>query len=157
MLVIGPLLTIVAVLLISRSVLRALPETINLPLVEGCSLQLEACAASLPVGGRMVFEISPKHPGATDPLHLSIGFEEIEPRTVSIGFEDVAMDMGNLGFLKYPLSRQETNDGSIIFAGKGGVFACSAGLMEWFVWVDLDIDGVVYKLPFRFATTGTGG
>jgi hypothetical protein len=42
---------------------------------------------------------------------------------------------------------------SILFTGKGGVFACSTGRMRWFALVDVEIGETVYEVPFRFETT----
>lgn len=149
--VIGLLLTIAVGLLAYLFVLRG-PGNLSLPVVEDCFLQVEPCSLTLPTGGKMVFDITPKRPASTGALDFNVSFENIEPEAVSVRFKGENMDMMYLEYLKYPLARLEAKDKSISFGGKGGVFACSTDLMKWFALVDVKINGTVYEVPFKFET-----
>lgn len=151
----GLLLIVAASLLTYLFVLRA-PGDISLPLVENCMLQIEPCSSKFPTGGKMTFAISPKRPEPTDALNFSVGFEDIEPQAVQVRFKGENMDMGYMEYLRYSLARIDSDGNTISFAGKGGVFACSTGLMSWLVLVDVEIDGTVYEVPFKFETGNDG-
>ncbi len=132
-------------------------STLQLPVVEGCSLHLQPCTSELPGGGSLTFEISPRNAIATDVLELDARFEGFEPTAVGIRFEGVNMDMGQLEYLTHDLVRQQSMDDSIIFAGKGGVFACSVGVMHWLVQVRVSDGDTLYVVPFRFQTANAFG
>ncbi len=132
------------------------PPTVRLPVVEGCSLHLQPCASALPGGGSMTFEISPKNAVATDALQLSARFEGLEPVAVGARFKGVNMDMGQLEYLTHELRRLD-GGGAIAFAGRGGVFACSVGVMHWLVLVRVQADDTVYEIPYRFETANAFG
>lgn len=131
-------------------------NVIRLPTVEGCALHLEPCSSPLPMGGTIAFEINPRQPAPDEVFHLKAGFEGVEPRGVGVRFKGVNMNMGQLEFFVHELSRENTLDGSISFAGKGGVFVCSIGVMQWLAIVKLQIAGRVYEIPFEFETTYLG-
>ena len=147
----GSLLVMVAGLLTYLFSMRT-PGNISLPVVEGCLLQLDSCSTALPGGGELVFEITPRQPVATDPLDLRVDFQGIEPQAVGVRFKGEDMAMGYLENLRYPLAKIDTDNQSILFEGQGGVFACSTGMMKWLVFVDVEVDGVVYEVPFKFET-----
>ena len=131
-------------------------NVVRLPIVEGCALHLQPCSSPLPMGGRIVFEINPRQPAPDEVFHLSADFEGVEPEAVGARFKGINMNMGQLEYFVHELSRRDTLDGSISFAGKGGVFVCSIGVMQWLVIVKLQIEGRVYELPFEFETTYLG-
>jgi hypothetical protein len=128
------------------------PPAMRLPVVEGCSLHLRPCSSGLPGGGRMTFEISPKNAIATDVLHLDARFSGVDPVAVGARFEGVNMDMGQLEYLIHELAPGESDEGSVAFSGRGGVFACSAGVMHWLVLVRVQVGDSVYEVPYRFQT-----
>ena len=125
----------------------------RLPVAEDCKLNLEPCSSSLPMGGRIVFEINPRQPPAGEALHLRADFQGLEPDAVGVRFKGVNMNMGQLEYLIHELAPVDTPDGSISFAGQGGIFVCSIGLMRWLVLVNLQIGDTVYEVPFNFETT----
>jgi hypothetical protein len=131
--------------------------SMRLPVVEGCSLHLQPCRSDLPGGGHMTFEISPKNAIATDVLYLDARFSGIEPAAVGVRFEGVNMDMGQLEYLTHELARIESDGPTIGFAGRGGVFACSAGVMHWLVLVRVQAGDSVYEVPYRFQTANAFG
>ncbi len=133
------------------------PPTLRLGVVEDCSLHRQACTSELPGGGQITFEISPRGAIATDVLQLQARFEGLEPATVDARFEGVNMDMGPLELLTHKLTPvQGTGDGAT-FAGKGGVFACSVGIMHWLVLVRVDVGDTVLEIPYRFQTANAFG
>ncbi len=133
------------------------PPTLRLGVVEDCSLHRQACTSDLPGGGRMTFEISPRGAVATDVLELQARFEGIEPATVDARFEGINMDMGPLELLTHELTPVPGTGDAVAFAGKGGVFACSVGIMHWLVLVRVDIGDTVLEIPYRFQTANAFG
>ena len=133
------------------------PRAVRLPVVEGCSLHRQACTSNLPGGGSLVFEISPRNAVATDLLELSARFRGFEADKVGARFQGVNMDMGQLEYLTHDLARIDSDGDTIAFAGKGGVFACSVGVMHWLVLVRVQADGTVYEIPYRFQTANAFG
>ena len=65
------------------------------------------------------------------------------------------MNMGYLEYVKYELRRKDTNDGSILFSGKGGLSVCINGLMKWVALVNVQVGETIYEVPFKFETTYT--
>ena len=151
--ILGGLLFVITIgLLVYQFVFRDAGD-IRLPMVEGCSLHLEPCSTSLPMGGKMIFEINPKQPNPTELLHLSARFQQIEPQAVRVRFKGETMNMGYLEHVKYELPRKDTTDGSILFSGVGGLSVCISGLMEWIALVNIQIGDTIYEVPFKFETT----
>ena len=133
------------------------PSTLRLAVVEDCSLHRQACTSELPGGGRLTFEISPRDAVATDVLLLQARFEGLEPATVAARFEGVNMDMGALELLAHELAPVTVIGDTATFAGKGGVFACSVGVMHWLVLVRVDVGDRVLEIPYRFQTANAFG
>jgi len=129
---------------------------IVLPVVEGCALHLEDCSASFPQGGKMTFAINPRQPSPTDPLHLQVSFEQLEPQVVGVRFKGVDMNMGYLEHYVYDLHKNETAGKTVSFSGDAGVFVCSSDLMQWLVLVKVQIGETRYEVPFRFETRQQG-
>jgi hypothetical protein len=124
-------------------------DRIRLPLVEGCKLNLQACSAELPTGGKIIFEITPKPPNPEEIIHLSADFHQFDPQSVRVSFEGRDMYMG---LLEFGLEQKEVPGNSVEFAGNGGIFVCSYGVMPWVVRVKVQVDGRVYEIPFQFET-----
>lgn len=124
-------------------------DRIRLPLVKSCKLNLQACSAELPTGGKVIFEITPKPPNPSEVLHLSATFHQLNPQSVRVAFEGRDMYMG---YLEFDLVQQEAIGDSVEFAANGGVFVCSYGVMPWVVLVNIKVDGRVYEMPFEFET-----
>ncbi len=122
---------------------------IRLPLVEGCKLNLQACSAELPTGGNVIFEITPRPPNPEEVIHLSATFHQLNPQSVRVLFEGRDMYMG---YLEFGLTQKEFIGDSVEFAGNGGVFVCSYGVMPWVVLVNVQVDGRAYEIPFKFET-----
>ncbi len=131
-------------------------KIVRLPVVEGCALHLESCSAELPMGGRINFQLNPRQPAPDQVFNLNADFDGVEPDAVGVRFKGVNMNMGQLEYFVHELARVETADGSSTFAGKGGVFVCSIGVMQWLVIVKLQFAERVYELPFEFETTYLG-
>ena len=124
-------------------------DKVRLPLVEACKLNLQACSAELPTGGKVIFEITPRPPNPEEIIHLSATFHQLKPQSVRVLFEGRDMYMG---FLEFGLAQKEMAGDSVEFAGNGGVFVCSYGVMPWVVLVKVQVDGRVYEIPFQFET-----
>ena len=133
------------------------PETIRLPVVEGCALHLQSCVAELPVGGTVTFEITPRRATPSDAMQLHARFENVEPVTVGARFKGVNMNMGQLEYLVHKLARVDDGGDGVAFTGRGGVFACSVGVMQWLVLVKIQVGDTLYEVPYRFETTSNLG
>jgi hypothetical protein len=152
----GSLLLLTIAVLLYYYFVWPVSNVIRLPLAEDCALHMQPCSAPLPMGGRMTFAINPRQPNPDEAFQLRADFEGLEPRSVGARFKGINMNMGQLEYYVHKLSRQDTLDGSISFAGSGGVFVCSIGTMQWLVLVNLQIGERNYEVPFRFETTYLG-
>jgi len=150
----GLILVIAIALLVYQFVFRDSPN-IRLPVAEACLLNLKSCTSEFPGGGKIQFEIHPKQPNPAEVLYLSATFQQVEPAAVRVSFKGESMNMGYLEYVKYELRRKDTNDGSILFSGKGGLSVCISGLMKWVVLVDVQVGEAIYEVPFKFETTYT--
>lgn len=154
----GKLIPIAAILLLAVAgllgyrFLQSANEEIRLPVVEGCALHLEACAARLPEGGRMTFAITPRQPSPTDTLHLNASFEQVEPSVVGVRFKGIDMNMGYLEYYVFDLHKIEAGAKQSSFSGDAGVFVCSSNLMQWLVLVKVQVGETRYEVPFKFET-----
>jgi hypothetical protein len=124
-------------------------DKVRLPLVGGCKLNLQACSAELPTGGKVIFKITPRPPNPEEVIHLSATFHQLKPQSVRVLFEGRDMYMG---YLEFGLAQKKFTGDSVEFAGNGGVFVCSYGIMPWVVLVNVQVDGRVYEIPFEFET-----
>lgn len=156
LLIAGGLLLLIIVGLLGYQFVWPGPDVVRLPLVEACKLNLEPCSSPLPKGGRIVFEINPRQPPAGETLHMKADFYGVEPDAVGVRFKGINMNMGQLEYLLHELSPVVTPDGSFRFAGQGGVFVCSIGLMRWLALVKVQVGETVYEVPFNFETTYSG-
>jgi hypothetical protein len=156
MLIVAGLLSLTIVALLGYQFVWRGPDVIRLPVVEDCKLNLEPCSSSLPMGGRIVFEINPRQPPAGDPLHLRADFHGLEADAVGVRFRGINMNMGQLEYLVHELSPIDTPDGSVSFEGQGGVFVCSIGLMRWLALVKVQVGETVFEVPFNFETNYSG-
>lgn len=125
---------------------------VELPVVENCSLQLEACSVSFPEGGSMTFEISPKQPSSKDALQLQASFDQIQPQVVGVRFKGIDMNMGYLEHFVHNLPQNNISENPASFGGQAGVFACANGLMPWLVMVQVQVGNTRYEVPFNFET-----
>ena len=57
-----------------------------------------------------------------------------------------------MGYLEFDLKQKEPIGDSVEFAGNGGVFVCSYGVMPWVVLVNVQVGRRVYEMPFEFET-----
>jgi hypothetical protein len=124
-------------------------QRIALPLVAGCPLHLQACRAELPGGGVLTFEITPKQPNPAEAIVLVARFEGVEPEAVQVSFEGKEMYMG---YLSYPLRRQQELADALQFSGRGSLSICIRSLMEWVAKVEVQLGEVIYEVPFEFET-----
>ena len=131
-------------------------ETVRLPPVADCALHLESCLAKLPPGGRIRLDIEPKNPSPSDLLRVVAKFEGLQPEAVGLRFKGIDMDMGYLEYFVHELGTTRSDESGSSFSGPAGVFACSMSLMRWQVWLQIDLDGSRYEIPFAFETRQKG-
>ena len=124
-------------------------QTITLPIVKNCKLQTTSCKASLPIGGALTFEISPKNPTPSNTLDLDVHLENIDTTSVRIKFNGKTM---NMGYLEYDLKPKSKSEQTAHYSGLGGLSVCILGKMEWVVTVSILIDDIYYEVPFEMDT-----
>lgn len=122
---------------------------VQLPLVKGCPLHLQSCIAQLPGGAEIQFDVSPKNPTPTELLHLTARFTHINPQDVRVKFEGKTM---NMGYLEYDLKQKVSTERNSLFSGKGSLSICIRSVMQWVVIVNLEVDNLVYEVPFEMET-----
>ncbi len=120
-------------------------RVVSLPLVEGCGLHDSVCHTTLPNGGVIEFEMSPKPLPTTEPITMQARFKGVDPKQVTVLFEGKDMYMG---FLQYRLRRVDVAK----FEGKGSLSICIRRLMEWIARVQIDVGGEIYEVQFQFET-----
>jgi hypothetical protein len=138
-----PIAVVAAMLIAALAGHLWLPHaTVELPLVEGCRLERQACAAALPGGGRLEMALAPRPPKTSAPLHVSVTVSGLQPAAVEVSFTGVAM---NMGVHRLTLSAQDDR-----FTGQTTLPVCVTGSMEWQAAVSLDSGRERIVVPFRF-------
>jgi hypothetical protein len=122
------------------------PRTdIALPL-STCDLGRQACAASLPDGGRVELSIEPRPIPVLKPLTVEARFTGIAVRKAEIDFAGTEMKMG---YNRPQLEKQRADNR---FFGHAHLPVCITGGMEWEATLLVDTGKAVIALPFRFLT-----
>lgn len=142
-----------AVILLSLAILGVIgyklapllsPKTdITLPL-SSCDLARQACVATLPDGGQLVFAIEPRPIPSLKPLTLQATVEGSEVSKVEVDLVGTDMKMG--------YNRPELRGGNGRFTGQASLPVCITGKMEWDATVLIETGKALIAIPFRFAT-----
>ena len=127
-------------------------QTVRLPTVENCALDLDSCSTTLPQGGDIRVDIEPKNPSPSDPLRVQVEFANLQPGSVGLRFKGIDMNMGYLEHFVHELGSIRADQNGSSFSGPAGVFACSMSLMRWQAILQFDLGGTVYEIPFDFET-----
>jgi len=124
-----------------------LPKSdITATVAPGCDLQRQACAATLPDGGRIELSISPRPIPVLQPLAIEVRVSGLAVRQAMIDFAGVGMDMG---YNRPALSAA----GPDRFAGSASLPVCVTGTMPWQATVLLETESQRIAVPFRFASS----
>lgn len=113
---------------------------------DGCNLQLGACSATLPQGGRLKLSLSPHPIPVTAPLEILVELEVAAADRVSVDFAGVSM---NMGFNRPKLSAVEGGRPGR-FAGQTTLPVCVTGRMVWQATVLVESGRTRIAVPFRF-------
>ncbi|MBX3648905.1 MAG: hypothetical protein KF766_14655 [Rhodocyclaceae bacterium] len=115
---------------------------VSLPLVEGCRLDRQACASSLPGGGRVVVALEAAD-ASPSPMRISVSVDGAQADHVEVGFQGVDMNMG-----LHVLQLAPAGEGR--FAGETTLPVCVTGRMIWQATVLLQVGRKDISVPFRF-------
>lgn len=123
-------------LLLPKSDIAAAPDP-------ACDLHRQACAASLPDGGRVELSVTPRPIPMVQPLAVEVRVAGADVRKAAIDFAGVGMNMG--------YNRPELPAaGPGRFAGTASLPVCITGTMAWQATVLLETDRQRISIPFRF-------
>lgn len=109
----------------------------------GCNLQQQACAATLPDGGRVQLSITPRPIPYLQALTVEVSTSGIEARKVEVDFAGASM---NMGYNRSPLAAA----GSGRHAGEASLPVCVSGGMTWVATVLIETDRQRIAVPYRF-------
>ena len=113
----------------------------------GCDLNVQACAAELPGGGRIELSITPRPIPVVKPLRVSAQLVGTSADALEIDFSGVSMDMG---YQRQRLVADDHGD----FSGETMLPVCVTGRMTWQATLLIDRDHRRIAVPFRFAAPG---
>lgn len=118
-------------------------QTLTVQAEAGCDLHRGSCAATLPDGGRIELEITPRPIPLLRPLEIRAKITGMQARKVEIDFSGVSMNMGfNRPVLK--------DTGNQTFTGQATLPVCITGRMEWQASVMVNTGEAQIIAPFRF-------
>lgn len=133
----------VSMLLVAAAGYLWLPRAdIALPLVEGCRLDRQACAAALPGGGSIEMSLAPRPVPTSAPVRIVVTVAGARPASVAVSFRGVDMNMG--------LHRVALSDFGGRHVGETTLPVCVTGRMVWQATVELEIGRENVTVPFRF-------
>jgi len=112
-----------------------------------CNLQRQACAVSLPQGGRVELATDRRPIPLVKPFEIQVKVDGLQPRRVDVDFTGIDMNMG--------LNRPQLVDrGNGLFAAEVTLPVCISGEMDWQATVLIDSADGRIAIPYRFAASG---
>lgn len=109
----------------------------------GCDLQLRACPATLPGGGRLDLSITPRPIPFLQTLRVEVTVSGVEPRKVEVDFAGESMNMG-YNRSEFPAA------GAGRYVGAAALPVCVSGGMTWVATVIIETDRQRIAVPYRF-------
>lgn len=116
---------------------------VQLPLVEHCRLDREACSAHLPDGGRLEMRLEPRPVPSAGPVRVIVTTEGLRADRAEVGFTGVDM---NMGLHLLPLAAES----DFRHVGETTLPVCVTGRMVWQATVRLEVGRKDISVPFRF-------
>lgn len=116
---------------------------VMLPPVEGCRLDRQTCATSLPEGGVLEMTLAPRPVPSSAPVQVMVVLRGLQPDKVAVDFQGVEM---NMGLHRLPLADR----GGGRYAGETTLPVCVTGKMVWQATVRLEAGRKDILVPFRF-------
>lgn len=108
-----------------------------------CSIERQACAVTLPDGGRLELEVGSKPIPLVKPFTLEVRSSGVAAQRVEVDFAGIDMNMG----YNRPLL---TASGDGRFVGEATLPVCVTGSMEWQATLLVDTGSQRIAVPFRF-------
>lgn len=119
------------------------PEFVNLPRVENCRLEQNACRADLGSSIQLIAKLGPRPISPMAALTVEAHLEGLRAQRVQASFRGEAM---NMGVHEVQLTRRE--DGA--FEGQTRLPVCVTGRMTWEVTIAIDAGRKIYRQAFLF-------
>lgn len=110
-----------------------------------CNLQHQACAVTLPNGGRVELSSSLRPIPMVKPFEVQVTTSGFTPARVEVDFAGIEM---NMGFNRPQLAAR----GNGLFAAEATLPVCITGLMDWQVTVLIETGSERIAIPYRFSS-----
>lgn len=112
-----------------------------------CDLHRQACAVSLPGGGELLLNLTPKPIPMVKPFAIEVTLNGLEASRVEVDFAGIDMNMG----LNRPLlvARGEGRH-----VGEASLPVCITGQMDWQATVLVETGSQRIAVPYRFSAGG---
>lgn len=110
-----------------------------------CNLQQQACAVTLPSGGRVELSMAPQPIPMVKPFEVTVATSGFSPSRVEVDFAGIDM---NMGYNRPQLV--ERGDGR--FSGEATLPVCITGAMDWQATVLIETGSERIAVPYRFSS-----
>lgn len=112
-----------------------------------CNLQRQACAVTLPSGGKMELSMGGKAIPLVKPFEVQVTTSGFSPSRVEVDFAGVDMNMG--------YNRPElASRGEGRYVGEATLPVCITGHMDWQATVLIEAGSQRIAIPYRFTSGG---
>lgn len=109
-----------------------------------CNLQQQACAVTLPNGGKVELLMDPRPIPLVKPFALQVATSGFSPRRVDVDFTGIDM---NMGYNRPQLAPR----GAGRFVGEATLPVCITGHMDWQATVIVETGSERIAIPYRFS------
>lgn len=110
-----------------------------------CNLQQQACAVTLPSGGKVELSMAPQPIPMVKPFEVTVATSGFSPSRVEVDFAGIDM---NMGYNRPQLV--ERGDGR--FSGEATLPVCITGAMDWQATVLIETGSERIAVPYRFSS-----
>lgn len=110
-----------------------------------CNLQQQACAVTLPSGGKVELSMAPQPIPMVKPFEVAVATSGFSPSRVEVDFAGIDM---NMGYNRPQLV--ERGDGR--FSGEATLPVCITGAMDWQATVLIETGSERIAVPYRFSS-----
>lgn len=112
-----------------------------------CNLQKQACAVTLPSGGRVELSMGGKPIPLLKPFEVQVATNGFSPNRIEVDFTGIDMNMGQ--------NRPElVKRGEGRFSGEVTLPVCITGHMEWQATLLIETGRERVAVPYRFTSGG---
>lgn len=110
-----------------------------------CNLQQQACAVTLPSGGKVELSMAPQPIPMVKPFEVTVATSGFSPSRVEVDFAGIDMNMG----YNRP---QLVERGGGRFFGEATLPVCITGYMDWQATVLIETGSERIAVPYRFSS-----